>query len=710
MLHQLFCADKRGFLAIAFLTSVGWASSAVAEPPAVLDIVGGNSASNELLWLNFDGGNAEVLNTDANTRSSLRSFDFLKNICENRVDLIAADTNRGDLLLYANGRGEIDQNLCASGPCPGRPDGISLSTLRRMSVADTGSAGTEASVWFFEPKDCDGGGGTSYFESPKSSGLIKLNQPGPDPAVGGIKDTEFVNVLGGGLSQGDVLVLVSEPTALVRYKKADIDGLIGSNTALPSADVLLDASFFGEERPTAMAFIPGTGGIGSLTDQVSQSQDLLMTLTGGRLIKVRFESDGNSIVLASPGTTLEDAVFLDQALGNGPLGIDAGVIEQDTLFVVADRQQGSFLRFSLDVDGDGNAELLTTNEGAVIFDVLRSGVQNPQGAAINSEAVEAGLCVDQQGTADQTGCRLFKTIELHYPQLNDVNTGVTVADTVLADIEFIIDEGRNSAGELIVGDGFKIPPSCVGLPLPDDDATSVIIFIRVTKSFEITPGNFVQYQELADEIIPQLGGCKAVGTRVFYHPDADVSGDFDTFEDGTMFDTTFFCENPSRSIGRDNSPVAICADKFYRDITAANGRVKGNLAKALQAEIQARADAVQFVVDGLDDDEFGALPIGSGIKETLLEYIADARADVKKKNFAAASAHFDEGVLAVYAAKGTGGNGELTSLTLADTTYGDLLSRFLALAFFSKETATQQEYCPPELLRTDGEVVDVSCP
>jgi len=689
-------------LSVSLVAAFG-ASSAMAAPP-VLDIIGGNSSNNDLLWLGFDADTVETLNDDASSRVSLRSFGFLKNICQNRLDVLAVDTNRGDILLYANGRGTAIKDYCDAGSCPGRPDGMDISLTRRVSVADTGQGGTTPSVWLFEPAECDGSPFPPY-DGPVTSGQIYLSVRGPDPAVTAATDTEFVNILGGGLQSGDLLALVSGPTALVRFNKSDLDALVaGDISTLPPAEVLLDSAFFGDEIPTGMAFIPGTGGIGSDFDGVSQSEDLLITLTGGKLLKLRFQTDGPVTCSAASSCesaqTWADAVFLDQILGNGPLGVDAGTIEDTTLFVVADRQQGSFLRFDLLVDDDGNASLQTNGSGAVLYDVLQAGVQNPQGAAINSDASAANLCVDQPEIPDQTGCRLFRTIDLHYTQLLDEgDTGVLPDDTVLADIQFIVDEGRNSNGELVLGNGFVIPPSCVGLPLPDDDATSVIIYIDITKSFDITTGDFIQYLEAADQIIPQLGDCKEEGTRVFYHPEPG----------GTLYDTTFYCSNPSRSIGSNNSPIAICADSFYRKIQASNGRLRGRLAQDLKDEVIARAsDLRSFIVNDLADAEFDT------VRTLLLGHVDAGIADAQRRDFAAASLDFDAGALAVYANKGSETSpilGTLTSENLGPTVYGNFLSRFLALAFFTTETATggQVGYLPPQPLCDDGELVDVTC-
>ena len=700
----------RGFLCSALLIILP-AAALAADPPLVLDTVGGNSASNELLWLDFDGSISAVqLNDDASTRSSLRSFDFFKNTCEVRLDVVAADTNRGELLLYPNGRGSAE-DICATGPCPTRPDGISFSDEELMAVADTGTAGTVPAVWLIAPAEsCPTVTPTAadYFAVPRTSGQILVDNGGGAVPVPGISDTEFVSLVGGGLDAGDLLILTSNPTTLSRLTRSQVEALKTRNTNRPApsdtaAEIILGPDFFGSTTPTAMAFIPGTGGVGSSIDG-SRSEDLLVTLTGGTILKLRFETDGAAIFLAPafPGEpsppALVDRIFLDEQLGNGPLGIAAGVRDDFTYVVVADRQQGAFLRFPITVTNDGQAELQRDAEDALVFDSILTGVQNPQGAAINSDVIDASKCVDIDGTGEQTGCRVRKTVDLHYTQLEEGTADIT--DTVIAQIRFIDDPRGGQGGELTLDNGFTVPDSCRGLPLPDDDAAAVLVLIEITKNFEIKRGEFVQAQELADLIIPQLDGCKANATRIFYHPDPvdDGSGNlvFDTPEGGVFYDSTIFCSNPSKSLGRDNSPLVICSHPYAKE-AAAKGRVNGKLAKAFQNEINVRADNLEQQILALDDFEFGTL------KPTLIGWIDAARAEIKR-DFIAASEAFDAGANAVFSAKTVFENAN----TGSTTDYGDLLGRFLSLAFFSKESAGQQDYYPPQPV-CSAELTDVAC-
>ena len=698
-------AARQGRRAAVLLTcSVLLAAPAGATPPPVLDIVGGNSANGSLLWLNFEDGVAEQTNDDANQRVSLRSFEFFKNTCDITVDVVAADTNSGALALYTSGAG-TGVDLCTGGACPARPDGLSSSNERLMSVAETGTAGKTPEVWFFKPADCDGQVGP--FKAGVGGGQFKVGSTGAATPVGNIADTEFVKVPGGGLAAGDLLVLTLLPKTIARVKKGDIDDLLNHGTSLPAADILLDETFFGGEEPTGLAFVPGTAGVGAAgTD--SESEDLLVTVSPGRVLRLTFALSGGSIVLkpvnqagASP---LEKRVFVDD-LGNGPLGIAAGTRNASTYMVVADRQQGTFFRYELIVGEDTS---LTVGEVSSI----KAGVQNPQGAAINSDAYDAAHC-----DRDAGGCQIRKSVELLFTQEVTNDT-----DTVFANI-FVITDPRGASGGTInlnqeVSDQFdskfEIPASCRGFELPDDPSTSVLLVMDVKKNFPVNAGEFVQGKETIDELIPELESCETTGARLFYHQDPDGDGNFPTPtpENGTLYDATFFCSNPSRSIGPNYSPLVICADPFYLELAASPSKpkLKGKLAKTAGQEVTYRVDNLQQVVNELDDD---------WLRAKLNAALNEVRKNIKR-NLEDVWMYFEQGAIAVYDAENVNPTAYFSAspAPTPDTLYGDLLGRFSAAAFYSRETLSGgfYKYClPPSLVGPNGVVIpaaeyDAVCP
>jgi len=648
---------------VSLLTALSvFAAPAVAQQagaPNILDAVGGNSANNQVFYLDFANGATVQLNTDATGRASLRSFEFFKNSCDKRLDLVAADTNRGELVLFENSRGAEIVAPCEAGVCPSSPDGLSSSNERLMSVADTGQGGSTPAVWFYQPEDCDTAGDWP-FQAPVSGGQFSVGTTGPGTFVTSIADTEFVKVLGGGLNAGDLLVITSNPETIARVPRENIAALLDGNaSALGAAQILADSRVFGGETPTGMAFVPGTAGIGA-NDSLSESEDLLVALNGGTVLKLTFKQD------SALSQTVVEEVFLE-GLGNGALGIAAGTRDDDTYMLIADRNKGKFLRYVLDVANDGTMTLNDTPPAEIL------GVQNPQGVVFNSDAYDASRCVSGEG-----GCRIRRTVELEFTQEIQALENFS---TIFANIFVVPDPRSGGRGTLKLSDvssefdeKLEIPPSCVGFSLPDDPAASVLVVLNINNDVDVLSGEYVQTRELVNQIIPQLGDCTETGARLFYHPDPDALGNFGPSEpeQGTLYDTTYSCENPSRSISREYSPIVICADAFFGATTRKGKGAPSK--KVVQAEATQRADYLQQVIfEGLPDGE---------LRTILSDHVDAAKAFIKRGDYLSASASFDAGAFSVAWAKDTFTGDD----TLRASLYGDLLGRFLALAFFTSES------------------------
>jgi hypothetical protein len=661
------------------------------DAPQVLDFVGGNSSNNALLWLNFGetGPAAVQLNDDANTRTSLRSFEFFKNNCgvNLQLDVIAADTNRGEIIIYPTGRGISSPLPCAEGACPGpaRPDGLSSSNERLLAAAETGTAGTVPGVWIYEP-GCFGA--EPQFESLYGGQLLTAEGP-----VTGIADTEFVRVLGGGLTAGDLLVLTSNPTTIARVRAADIRNLRENGQALTTAgapaEVLVGSSFFGGSSPTGMAFVPGTAGIGG-KDTPSESEDLLVTLSGGSVLRITFTQDTSTL---ARGFTQE--IFVD-GLGNGPLGIAAGTRNDKTYMIVADRQQGRFYRYELFVEPDGN---LPPPLDGYVPDEIKDGVQNPQGVAINSDFYSAANC------ASGTGCEIRRTAELQFITELDLKDNSVFANIFVVPDTPDLRDRRGFLQLSQVSDEFDpkflVPPSCRGFPLPDDPSTSVLVVLGINTDVRLGAGEFAQTTERANQIIAELGECTVTGARLYYHPDAFNPASEP--EKGRLYDTTYHCENPSRSISREYSPIVLCADDFFLQVRSSTSKPKitGKLAKSVQAEVNLRTDNLQVVVNLLGQGVPAVAPGYTSLQAELSAYLAAAKEHVRRNRYLEASLEYDKGAISVANSK--------ASITSPTTLYGDLLGRFLSLAFFTKDSLSEVTYSVPGAV-CDVESTLASCP
>jgi hypothetical protein len=672
-----------------FLTGLMLAGSAGAAD--ITNVVGGNSASNELLGLDFDAQIATVLNDDKNTRVSLKSFDFFDDLCKGRLDVVAADTNPGEVILYENGFG-TSSTVCSGAGCPSRPDGISLSDKRVMAVADTGQGGDSTpSVWFFPPEhsaeatSCDDGDGFGPFSAPASTGQLRVCDGSSCDPVTGVLDTEFVSVPGGGLRPGDLVFISANPTTIARLTSDQVDQLLaGGSASSTDAQILANLSELGGVDPAALAFIPNTAAVGNAT--VSESEDLLVAGVNGLIGKLRFLSVGGI-------PTISELVpnYLGVDLGNGPLGIAAGIVDRETFIVVAVRNGGSFLKVPLEDIGVGAPDLEPVSPP---WSEITSGIQNPQGVAINTKAVAAENCDTNNQDPNNIGCNVRNTLDLLYTQNIVLCTGTNDPpdcvpnDTILANIQ-VVEDPRNSARDISFSDlgldgGYVVPAACQGLELADD-GISVLVVADITKQFPIEPGDYVQVIERVEQILPQLAACDVVGTRVFYRPVLS----FGQPEGNALHDITVDCDNPSRSIGRDNSPLVFCADAFFDPNR--NGAPKGRAAKGIASETAQRLDYLEDTINALSDSAI------TGLKADLLDFVDAARGFIKKKKFVEISAQMDAGAEYVYSNKIAFEAVAPLPAGPDATAYGDLLGRFLSLAFFSFETATGGDYCAPDV-------------
>jgi hypothetical protein len=642
------------------------------ELPEELDVVGGNSSNSRMFWLNYDVDDPSLdaaiqVNTDASAYPSLNSFTFFRNTCgAPRADVIAASTNASVLPLYVAGRGN-GESICSGGTCPQRPDGLSTSNDNAvLSVASTGAGGSTPAIWLFRPSDCvaTGADGAEKASFARSGGQ-PFSVTGAK-AIAAIVDTEFVRADADGLEEGDLLVLTGSPPMIARLTKAQIaegDTAVGSE--------LVGPRFFGKATPTGMAFAPGDGA------------NLLVTISGGPVLNLQFPFDASkklaSYALAGP-----------PGLFSNPRGIAAGTRAGEPYIVVADQNKGQFIR----------AGLATNDSGLFIpSDATRtisSPVGAPQGVAILPEEEEEPIqeCVDRDpdGTGT-TGCILLDTIQIHLSQGYDEG-GLQGDEQVTAEL-IRFDDTRHPNQDISLGlpepfENYSVPSSCRGFPV-DGEVYPQIVLLDMGLDFLITPGNFIQVTELANRLLQfpeDADTCDATGSRIYYHPENPAGG--------TLFDTTFSCQNPSRSIVERFSPVAFCADPVYLARVA-----EPNLRFAIEIrrddvndEIRRRLAVLKGIISELNAD-----PRFSSLANELNGYVtgrSNPQSSWPQKRYLEASEAADNGALAVFYAKEDFRDSAMAGLTLDDT-YARLLSRFLALAFYNWSTGAlaDEAYGPP---------------
>jgi hypothetical protein len=693
------------------------------DPGAAFEVVVSNSSNSALLWANFDGDPpaAVQLNTDANQSSGLGSVAFHYNTCpgHERLDVVAANTNGGELLLYRGGANgwAVGENICnAGGNCPQRPTGLSTSNAGLLAAANSGAAGTVPRIWFFERAACPADG----FESGVRTPQFKVKGPGDANAtpVEAITDTAYVRVLGGDgdFAVGDLLVSTRNPSVIARVRAEHIAALLNDpdpeNFQMPAADILVPASFFGSSDPASLDFVPGTSGVGGPAGDTSEIEDVLVTVPPARVLKLSLglpEKDGLPDY-GCGGPTLQDCVFFTEELGNGPLGIMAGTRGADTFMVVTDRQRGQALRVRLHVSGDGDVSLCPTAAPcAAEIDILKSNLQFPTGVDFNSNATNAGNCV---GGA---GCAIAGALQLILPE-SQTNAALLSTQQLVAEEDeneivigqlFLFEDTRGTANTALplfgLGADFKLPGACRGFDLDDDPATPPIVpVVMIATNLGDHPAAVMQVQELLSGIFPQLENCDATGARIYHHPDP-VDGKFDTPENGALMDKTVQCTNPARGINDINnvSPFGFCADLFFT--LASHGALSNQQKSALKSEVFGRITRLESVVTQLSSNSFEVL------RSDLLDKLDEIRDILKKprptvQEYLQASAVFSSGANEVVQHKGS-----FNADPAPTPTFGDLFTRWLALAFYTHETAAMTPgFCP-----THQDVLDesgISCP
>lgn len=694
-----------GFLLflVGFAGSGAWANTVI---PERLDAVGGNSSNSRLLWLNYDIDDplinqAVQVNTaaDASARPSLNSFAFFQNTCgPKRTDVIAAASNSNELLLYRGGQG-AGEPICTGAACPARPDGLSTSNEQLVSAVTTGVGGSTPAVWILKPAAvCSPGAEKTSFSL---HGGGRFNIAGA--RVSRLADTEFVPADGGGFTTGDLLVMTSSPQMISRVTKAQVDAL--TNSAGPaelSGSPVLPAGFFGKATPTGMAFVPGEGGA---------SPALLVTLDAGRVLELRF-SGGQLAQIGGATSWPSYELAGSQGVFSNPRGVAAGTRGAETYMIVAEQNQGRYIRAPLETSTANPARLAIP---ANSFRSIASGVGSPQGVAINHDddtVSFASECVDFDPGTGNTGCILAGAIQVHLSQgyLGLIPPGARVTARLR-----LVEDTRNGADEPLKLPGFPasqeyfVPASCRGF----DESLSAngfpqLVLLNMGLNFSIPPANFIQVTERVMDLLGLEQECDETSVRVYHLPTTPGGG--------TLVDTTFSCQNPSRSILENFSPVVFCSYPLHLARNAEPSLQAGiELNRSeVNDEIRLRLEVLKGIVA-----ELRATTEFAELGKELNNYVtgqANPQSSWPQIGYLNASKMAEDGALAVFYNKHLFQD-PANAHVLPPDTYARLLGRFLALAFYNSETGALVRYQPHpdfcELVEYDSgfypELPDVEC-
>ena len=347
--------QSRSLLPFYFLTAVALPVTARAQGARV---VSANASNGKILEIRFDPPGSTQLNTDSSSRVGLQSLVFRDDGAAG-VHLLAADRQAGQVVFYSGGvgAGAIVLDARTAGHPP-YPDALSLDAQDNLfgtSSATGAGADKDASVWVLRRNPACAGG---CLAGGYAAGLGRIDDAVQITlTIGGVPTLTTVELLeesrvmpfdAGALDAGDLLVLASDPPALLRYPAAAVTSFLatlaqGGTPAQLEPEVFIhpagtgataERSFPAGAQPNGMDFTPGGN---------------LLIASGNGLI-LNYRPDGTR--LSAGGSFVDFA----SGLGQGKFKLAIGLQDAVHRAFVADRNGGQVLRFRIEENGTGTLQ------------------------------------------------------------------------------------------------------------------------------------------------------------------------------------------------------------------------------------------------------------------------------------------------------------------------------------------------------------------
>jgi hypothetical protein len=510
-----------------------WAHGTSIDADELVWSANSKKSDGKVYIVDFNGARTLPINNDQNSRKELRALVAHK-LGGGEVDLFAADTGKGQLLLYPNPTNPASRQpgqLVVDAGQVGfdwRPDGLSLYASGLVGTSTPSQYGQVNRVWALKsdptcrpasgppPQGCLPGGLTLP--------LITLDS---DIRVDGkparLEETLTWRNTSGALANGDLLVVSSYPAAVLLYHREDVLAALNDGANIAPLVFLGPADFkdgYAALEPVGIEAAP-------------DGNTLLVSVKQGKIL--RFSTQGERLV-----------PDFANGLGYDTAKIVRTVQEGEDRLIVAQRGYGKIRRFDILADGTGQ-----------LLDYVSDGVREPIDVATNAGADAAQVL---PAGSDQSSVYSASVQAL----IEDVKVGgvQTILETVIIDPRF------DASGHFL-GGSFRFCDVNADLPcnvVPESARPYFtdglpLWLVTVVNSAAATEGvvevNFDQFHgaNLFD------GNCIDVPNdpQVWWGPVSEF-GEDPGLEGATLINITSNCVNPPRGLGRDQSVMAVGTD------------------------------------------------------------------------------------------------------------------------------------------------------
>lgn len=364
----------------AWLAALALIVAAAPASAQVLRVTATNAVDSRVYDVKFSGsgGTTTTLNTDQTAHSSFHSDVYVINADSGKIDLLVADTVRGEIVRYADATGASTLLWStAQGAGPRHPDGLSVDAAGNLYVLSSGKHDQEDDDRDHDDDDSP----TQVWVLPRDparpTGAAFLAPRLIDGSFGGapvhyLEDTLVSRTTRAAAGPGDLLVLSSSPTSVFVYSAASIAAVIAGGGPVSPSRTLLGPSDFpvGNSLARGMDFWP-------------VNDSLLIATSKGTILAYAFT--------ATTPTRLADFA---SGLGTGKFKIRIGLDGGIPYAFVADYKGNRILKFGAPPATGSNPPLASVTDG----------VRRPQGLTTsNLASVGASTCLQSAGGCDPLG-------------------------------------------------------------------------------------------------------------------------------------------------------------------------------------------------------------------------------------------------------------------------------------------------------------------